>query len=205
MPFPIPRPKNLNTKLKRMKRDFTQCYISPALNDFKKGFFEKWSFDEYSNILTPTVFFGMYGPDDAKFFMSHKGPKLMIFGGNDMHDPQYDPSNEMKSIFASMATPTKNFPEGSAASGSDESLTLNTLSSLLDKKLIPLHEYVSRLENKFENVENEIALLKAESQNAWKELREQMHIHEVNVENVHSRLEEHEKSDSRYQGVSSIR
>lgn len=88
MPFPIPRSKNTNIKLKTMKRDFTQCYISPALTDFKKGFFEKWGFDEYTNQETPTVFFGMYGPDDAKFFMSHKGPKLMIFGGNDMHDPQ---------------------------------------------------------------------------------------------------------------------
>ena len=65
--------------------DFTQAYLSPALNDFKKDFLKKWNLVEYYDNYLPLVFFGMYGPDDVKVFMSHKGPKVVIWGGNDMH------------------------------------------------------------------------------------------------------------------------
>ena len=71
-----------------MKADFTQSYISPALNDFKEGFNGKWNFSDYNNVDTPAVFLGMYGPDDAKAFINHKGPRIMVFAGNDMHPPQ---------------------------------------------------------------------------------------------------------------------
>jgi len=33
-----------------MSRDFNQVYMSPALNDFKDDFKEKWSLEEYERI-----------------------------------------------------------------------------------------------------------------------------------------------------------
>ena len=71
-----------------MSRDFNQVYMSPALNDFKDDFKEKWSLEEYNNINDPLVFFGMYGQQDVDIFLKHKGPKVVVWGGNDMHAPQ---------------------------------------------------------------------------------------------------------------------
>mgnify|MGYP003624384421 FL=1 len=71
-----------------MYRDFNQAYISPALIDFKKGFLDKWGLAEYTNLETPTVFFGMYNQEDVNAFLSHKGPRVVLFGGNDMHPQQ---------------------------------------------------------------------------------------------------------------------
>jgi len=107
MPFPIPRSKNTNIRLKTMKRDFTQCYVSPALPHFKKGFQEKWDLKEYHDPLAPSIFFGMYGPQDAQIFIEHKGPKLMIWGGNDMHPPQLNlfKQESLKEDVFTFATP----------------------------------------------------------------------------------------------------
>ena len=71
-----------------MSKDFKQSYISPALVDFTNGWFNKWGFDKYTDPEAPCVFFGMYNQQDANVFMAHKGPRIMIFGGNDMHEPQ---------------------------------------------------------------------------------------------------------------------
>lgn len=71
-----------------MTRDFLQSYISPALVDFTTGWFNKWQFVNYTDVNAPCVFFGMYNQQDANAFMNHKGPRIMIFGGNDMHEPQ---------------------------------------------------------------------------------------------------------------------
>lgn len=71
-----------------MTRDFKQSYISPALVDFTSGWFGKWKFEQYSDQNAPCVFFGMYSQQDANAFIAHKGPRIMIFGGNDMHEPQ---------------------------------------------------------------------------------------------------------------------
>ena len=71
-----------------MARDFFQTYISPALVDFTDGWINKWNFTQYTDVNAPCVFFGMYNQQDADVFMSHKGPRIMIFGGNDMHEPQ---------------------------------------------------------------------------------------------------------------------
>jgi hypothetical protein len=68
--------------------DFTQFYISPALHHFKKEFQEKWNLKDYYDVNLPSIFFGMYGQEDAEYFLNHRGPKLMIWGGNDMHPPQ---------------------------------------------------------------------------------------------------------------------
>ncbi len=71
-----------------MKKDFTQSYLSPALVDFKEKFNNKWELNDYHDINAPLVFFGMYGQDDVNVFLGHKGPKMVIWGGNDMHPPQ---------------------------------------------------------------------------------------------------------------------
>lgn len=71
-----------------MTKDFLQSYISPALVDFTDGWFGKWGFNEYTDVNAPCVFFGMYNQQDANAFMNHKGPRIMFFGGNDMHPPQ---------------------------------------------------------------------------------------------------------------------
>lgn len=71
-----------------MKRDFTQSYISPALIDFKEGFNNKWELKDYHDINSPAVFLGMYGQQDAEYFINHRGPRIMVFAGNDMHPPQ---------------------------------------------------------------------------------------------------------------------
>lgn len=71
-----------------MNNKFTQFYISPALPHFKQGFQEKWNLLDYHDINSPAIFFGMYGQQDVEYFLNHKGPRLMIWGGNDMHPPQ---------------------------------------------------------------------------------------------------------------------
>ena len=68
--------------------DFTQSYISPALKDFKEGFNKKWNLVDYHNKHSPLVFFGMYGQQDVNVFLEHKGPKIVVWGGNDMHEGQ---------------------------------------------------------------------------------------------------------------------
>ena len=71
-----------------MNKDFKQSYISPALVDFTDGWFSKWQFEEYTDVNAPTVFFGMYNQQDVNAFLGHKGPRIIFFGGNDMHEPQ---------------------------------------------------------------------------------------------------------------------
>ena len=71
-----------------MKQDFLQSYISPALVDFVHGFNSKWNLKPYSDPNAPCVFLGMYGQQDAEYFVNHKGPRIMVFAGNDMHPPQ---------------------------------------------------------------------------------------------------------------------
>lgn len=67
---------------------FTQTYVSPALNHFKENFKNKWGLEDYNDKNAPLVFFGMYGQQDVNVFLEHKGPKIVVWGGNDMHAPQ---------------------------------------------------------------------------------------------------------------------
>lgn len=71
-----------------MDRDFNQVYMSPALNDFKNDFKEKWKLEDYNDINAPLVFFGMYGQPDYDIFMQHRAPIVVVWGGNDMHEAQ---------------------------------------------------------------------------------------------------------------------
>ncbi len=71
-----------------MKKDFTQSYISPSLIDFKEKFNNKWGLNDYYDVNAPLVFFGMYNQQDVNVFLEHKGPKIVVWGGNDMHKGQ---------------------------------------------------------------------------------------------------------------------
>lgn len=68
--------------------DFTQAYVSPALVDFEKDFRDKWNLATYTDPNSPAVFFGMYNQSDAMRFSAHVGPKIIVWGGNDMHAGQ---------------------------------------------------------------------------------------------------------------------
>jgi hypothetical protein len=59
-----------------------------GLNSLKNGFKSKWNLDSYSDNTSPAVFFGMYHQDDVVKMTNHKGPKIIIWGGNDMQHPQ---------------------------------------------------------------------------------------------------------------------
>lgn len=69
-------------------QDFKQLHTSSSLSHFHKGFSTKWRLDEYKNHKAPAVFFGMYNTADIKAFQKHTGPKIIVFGGNDMHSTQ---------------------------------------------------------------------------------------------------------------------
>lgn len=78
-----------------MNKDFTQAYVSPALIDFKKGFLSQWDLVEYYDQNKPAVFFGFYGQQDINTLLAHKGPKIMVWGGNDMHPPQLNLTKQL--------------------------------------------------------------------------------------------------------------
>lgn len=71
-------------------KDFNQFYISSALAHFKQGFQEKWDLIDYHDQNAPAIFFGLYWQEDIQAFLNHKGPRLVVWGGNDMHAYQLD-------------------------------------------------------------------------------------------------------------------
>jgi hypothetical protein len=78
-------------------KDFNQVYVSDNLNTFKEGFINKWKLEEYSNPNEPSIFFGLYSQQDVNYFLNHKSYKILVWGGNDMHDPQFNiVRNEIK-------------------------------------------------------------------------------------------------------------
>lgn len=71
-------------------RDFNQAYVSNILPHFKKGFMDKWGFEEYTDPTRPAVFLGLYSPEDIQIFKNHKSYKILHFGGNDFHPSQIE-------------------------------------------------------------------------------------------------------------------
>lgn len=67
-----------------MIKDFKQVIFSDTLNLFKKEFMSRWELVESSDHLAPTIFFGLYTRKDIARLTQHKGPKIVIWGGNDM-------------------------------------------------------------------------------------------------------------------------
>lgn len=69
-----------------MIQDFKQAYISPVLKEyFGEDFLTKYSLDWYNDIFSPSIFFGLYLKEDISYMAEHKGPKIIIWGGNDMN------------------------------------------------------------------------------------------------------------------------
>ncbi len=72
-----------------MIQDFNQCWVSQhGIQFFEEGFKSTWDLGSYSDENAPAVFFGMYHQDDVVKMTNHKGPKIIIWGGNDMQHPQ---------------------------------------------------------------------------------------------------------------------
>jgi hypothetical protein len=67
-----------------MIQDFKQVWVSHGVQFFRKGFENKWGLDTYHNENLPSIFFGMYRPEDFDALNKHKGPKIVIWGGGDM-------------------------------------------------------------------------------------------------------------------------
>ena len=69
-----------------MTQDFNQAYVSPVLKEyFEKPFLDLYSLTNYHDIYAPAIFFGLYLMDDVNYMTNHKGPKIIIWGGNDMN------------------------------------------------------------------------------------------------------------------------
>tara|TARA_B100001094_G_C18196268_1_gene811350 strand:+ start:15765 stop:16547 length:783 start_codon:yes stop_codon:yes gene_type:complete len=69
-------------------KDFNQVYISSCVGHFGKKYKEKWDLKDYNDPFSPAVFFGLYLQDDIQTMINHKGPKIITWGGHDMHPPQ---------------------------------------------------------------------------------------------------------------------
>ena len=69
-------------------KDFNQVYISRAVGHFGENYRKKWELQNYNNINSPSIFFGLYFQEDIQTMINHKGPKVITWGGNDMHPQQ---------------------------------------------------------------------------------------------------------------------
>lgn len=72
-----------------MIQDFNQAWVSQhGVEFFEDGFRKVWNLGPYLDITSPTVFFGVYHKNDLEKIKNHKGPKIIIWGGNDMQPYQ---------------------------------------------------------------------------------------------------------------------
>lgn len=82
-----------------MIQDFKQAHVSQhGVQFFEKGFHEVWGLDKYVDDTSPTVFFGMYHRDDVARMTNHKGPKIIVWGGNDMQPPQLEHVSKLQKL-----------------------------------------------------------------------------------------------------------
>ena len=72
-----------------MVKDFNQVFVSQhGVQFFEEGFKNTWDLNPYKDPNQPSIFFGMYHWDDVVRMEQHKGPKIIIWGGNDMQPQQ---------------------------------------------------------------------------------------------------------------------
>lgn len=72
-----------------MSQDFKQVWVSHhGIQFFEEGFKNTWNLSTYHNHYEPAIFFGMYHQIDIEKMYNHKGPKIIIWGGNDMQPLQ---------------------------------------------------------------------------------------------------------------------
>lgn len=67
-----------------MERKFFQAYVSRMMPKFKPAIMRRWFFDTYEDNTKPVVFFGVYQNRDIELIKNHKGPKIIVFLGNDI-------------------------------------------------------------------------------------------------------------------------
>tara|TARA_R110002153_G_scaffold167053_2_gene319720 strand:- start:273 stop:1073 length:801 start_codon:yes stop_codon:yes gene_type:complete len=72
----------------QIPQDFKQLYSSMIF--FKEDMKKRWNLDEYNDPTQPAVFMGLYESRDINTFISHKGPKLLYFGGSDFTSNNLD-------------------------------------------------------------------------------------------------------------------
>jgi hypothetical protein len=78
-------------------KDFNQIWVSKhGVEFFEDGVKLRWGLDEYHDETKPAVFFGMYHNDDLQKMMNHSGPKIVIWGGNDMQSKQLNFVSELQ-------------------------------------------------------------------------------------------------------------
>jgi hypothetical protein len=70
-----------------MNKQIYQCYASPTMEEhFAKDLRNRWDLTKYKNPNEPTLMFGWYNNHkDVTFLNNHKGPIVMLWGGNDMN------------------------------------------------------------------------------------------------------------------------
>ena len=74
-----------------MIQDFKQVYISPMLEPyFGEGFREKWDLSKYNNPNQPSIFLGMYSPNDEMIFKNHNSYSIMVWGGADQNEFRFN-------------------------------------------------------------------------------------------------------------------
>ena len=65
-------------------KDFTQVYFSNGIKFFKEGFMKKWNLKDYTDPNKPSIFLGLYGPQDCQIVKDHKSYEIVSLTGGDM-------------------------------------------------------------------------------------------------------------------------
>lgn len=60
-----------------------QLRTSSSIASFDKVFRKKFGFQEYTDVNSPSLFFGVYNNSDRSAIQNHKGVKIIWFGGSD--------------------------------------------------------------------------------------------------------------------------
>lgn len=68
-----------------MDRYFNQAFVSYGIWNFRESIFNKWGFENYSDLEKPAVFFGVYSNECVRRINKHKGKKIIVFMGNDIN------------------------------------------------------------------------------------------------------------------------
>ena len=88
--------------------------------------------------------------------------------------------------------------DSEASSSANAPITMHALSELFDQKLSPLHTSITSLKNKFQSlqihIDSEISIIRDEITDKLKDVNEKVEMHDVNLANMHDRIEDHEKA-----------
>jgi hypothetical protein len=65
-------------------KDFTQVYFSNSIKFFQEGFIKKWNLKDYTDPNKPSIFLGLYSPQDYQIVKDHKSYGIVSLTGGDM-------------------------------------------------------------------------------------------------------------------------